>query len=353
MRPAQGGIRRHVDTLCRHLGALGVQCTVAAPPGSGAFGSPILHAPIRARFSLADLQAARIIARPARSVHLLHGHGLRGAWIAYLASRISRTPFVLTLHNMAPPNLPFPARWALANVLGHARAVVAVSAAVANSLEAAGCHAIHPIVIPNGIDLAEFDVPPEDLERFRRQMDLPPQAPVVAAAGRFSPEKGFHVLLQAVPIVHKAHPAVRFLLAGTGPQEQRLRRTAPPGVVFAGYLPCTAPLFLCSDAVAVPSLTEGQGLAALEAMAARRPVAASSVGGLAETVIHARTGLLVPAGDAPALARAIVSLLDNEDLRRLMGEAGRARVEALYSADLMASRTLDLYRQVLNRDGAG
>ncbi len=354
MRPAQGGIRRHLQTLCPRLAELGVSCSVAAPARSaGDFGVPSLAIPIRGRLSPADLLAAQMVARWAASARsqentacMLHGHGLRGAWIAYLASFMAPAPFVVTLHNVLPSVISLPTRWALARVLRNARAVIAVSEAVAASVEACGIPDVHPRVIPNGIDLAEFDAPEAQPQLLRGQLHLPAAGPIIAAAGRFSPEKGFHVLLKAVSQIAAWHPQVCFALAGAGPQEHDLKRLAPRNTQFLGYLPRVAPLFLCADIVAIPSLAEGHGLVALEAMAARRPVVASDVGGLKETILHGQTGLLVPAGDAESLANALQQLLKDADSRRSMGEAGRARVEAFYTADLMAARIAETYRSV-------
>jgi len=98
-----------------------------------------------------------------------------------------------------------------------------------------------------------------------------------------------------------------------------------------------------ADVVALPSLQEGLGVAALEAMAAGRPVVASRVGGLTEAVVHEETGLLVPPGDPTALATALVRLARDPGLRARLGAAGRARVLARYTAARMAEGTLACY----------
>ncbi|MGC8669460.1 MAG: glycosyltransferase family 4 protein [Chthonomonadales bacterium] len=348
MRPAQGGIRRHVQMLCPRLAAMGARSLVAAPPGHTNLEVPAIAVPIRGGLSPADILAAGIVARSSREAHLVHGHGLRGAWIAYLASSIAHKPLAVTLHNVMPPAMPLPARWALTRIFRHARAIISVSRAVEASLQSQGFAACRMELIPNGIDLAEFEAQASELSLFRAQLHLPGEAHLVASAGRLSPEKGFHILMQAARILEDLHPNAYFAIAGSGPEESALRAMAPPHVRFLGYLPRVAVLLLCADLVAIPSLTEGHGLVALEAMAARRPVVASNVGGLTDTILHGDTGLLVPAADAASLAQAIGRLLGDEELRSRMGEAGRARVEAFYTADLMAARTFQLYRHILN-----
>jgi glycosyltransferase involved in cell wall biosynthesis len=95
----------------------------------------------------------------------------------------------------------------------------------------------------------------------------------------------------------------------------------------------------------MPSLKEGLGVAALEAMATGLPVIASDVGGLREVVEHGRSGMIVPPANAEAIASAIGQLAESAELRSQMGAAARARVTENYSMEKMAARTLALYRE--------
>ena len=97
----------------------------------------------------------------------------------------------------------------------------------------------------------------------------------------------------------------------------------------------------------MPSLRESFGIVALEAMAMKLPVIASRIGGLEEVVEHERTGLLVPPGDAAALAEAIRTLAENPEMRRNMGEAGRQRVAEKFSIESTIRRTEALYLECL------
>jgi len=112
---------------------------------------------------------------------------------------------------------------------------------------------------------------------------------------------------------------------------------------MVGFRRDVAACLAAADVVALPSLQEGLGVAALEAMAAGRPVVASRVGGLAEAVVHEETGLLVPPGDPTALATALARLARDPGLRARLGAAGRARVLAHYTAARMAEGTLACY----------
>jgi glycosyltransferase involved in cell wall biosynthesis len=117
-------------------------------------------------------------------------------------------------------------------------------------------------------------------------------------------------------------------------------------VSLAGFRPDVLALLKGLDLFVSSSITEGLGGSILDAMAASRPVVATSAGGIPEVVEHGVTGLLVPPHDAGALADAIVALLRDEPRRRRMGEAGLARVRARFSVDRMVDETLAVYARV-------
>jgi glycosyltransferase involved in cell wall biosynthesis len=112
-------------------------------------------------------------------------------------------------------------------------------------------------------------------------------------------------------------------------------------------------LLWASDIFAMPSLNEGLGVAALEAMACGVPAIASAVGGLREVVEHDRTGILVAPARADEIGAAIVRLANSAELRTTMGAAARQRVEQNYSMSTMADRTLALYRAALEKTRGG
>jgi L-malate glycosyltransferase len=121
-----------------------------------------------------------------------------------------------------------------------------------------------------------------------------------------------------------------------------------------GFVRDVRALFAASDIVVfptMPALSEGFGLAALEAGAAGLPVVASNVGALPEVVIHLRTGIVIPPGDRDALADALVRLSRDPCLRRYLGHTGANRARTLFGIDAMVARTLEVYREVLTSSG--
>ena len=160
--------------------------------------------------------------------------------------------------------------------------------------------------------------------------------------------KGHAVLLEAARRLGSTASPVRYVFCGDGSAREALTTAAQPlgdRVRFAGFQRDVAPCLAAADIVALPSLHEGLGVAALEAMAAARPVVASRVGGLAEVVVPRETGLLVPPEDPAALAEALATLIADPATRARLGEAGRARVLAHYSAARMAEGTLACYSE--------
>jgi glycosyltransferase involved in cell wall biosynthesis len=183
-------------------------------------------------------------------------------------------------------------------------------------------------VVPYGVDLREFRPRPR---RERSEV-------VVGAVARLSKEKGLHYLLQAFALMAGRYPQARLLLAGDGPERQRLERLASrlglgERVRFLGEVPHEqVPEVLQQlDVFAMPSTYEGFGVAALEAEAMEVPVVASRIHGIPDVVLDGETGLLVPARDRQALAAALERLAVDGDLRRRLGQAGRAFVAEHYS----------------------
>jgi glycosyltransferase involved in cell wall biosynthesis len=164
--------------------------------------------------------------------------------------------------------------------------------------------------------------------------------------GALERRKGHAVLILAARALVPLVRGLRYVFCGEGAERAALERDTLglwDAVRIAGFQPDMAPAFAAADVVAMPSLQEGLGVAALEAMAAARPVIASRVGGLAEAVVDGETGLLVPPGDAVALGTAIARLAKDAALRRELGAAGRARVLARYTSAQMAEGTLACY----------
>ena len=242
-------------------------------------------------------------------------------------------------------------RYAL-NRLTHPLAdrVVCVSQRVADF--AAGVIGIPPqklVVVPNGIPVEEFQM--DNKAETRAALGISVTSLVIGTVGRLHPVKGTRHLIEAFAQCRTSCQLV-LLVIGDGPQRAQLESLAQrlgiaDRVYFLGNRTDVPRLLQAMDVFVLPSEWEGMPNAALEAMATGLPVVATAVGGTPEVVVDGVTGLLVPPRNSEALAQAIAQLLADPELRRRMGQAGRERVEQLFSVEQMVRKTEALYEELL------
>jgi glycosyltransferase involved in cell wall biosynthesis len=246
--------------------------------------------------------------------------------------------------------------------------VAAISRAVADALEQAGVRKDRVAIIPSGVDCDRFRPPASAArERARIALGLTARDIAVGTVGMLEARKGHRHLIEAMELLRDSGaagaadavgPRVRCFIAGAGSlsasltDEIRAQRM-DESVTMMGLVGDSRNLLWALDIFAMPSLQEGLGVAALEAMACGLPVIASSSGGLKDSVKDGITGMHVPAGDARALADAIARMAANAELRSTMGAAGRERVVLNFAMEAMARGTLALYRACLQDRARG
>ena len=207
-----------------------------------------------------------------------------------------------------------------------------------------------------GFDGASFEIVHYGIEPNGAPRAYEDRQPRLLCVGRLIPIKGHIVLLRAFAEARRQLPDLRLDIAGRGPLEPALRALAKElgiddAIRFLGYV---APVQSAIEDVAivvVPSMGEGFGMVALEAMERARPVIAAEIGGLGELVEEGVTGLLVPPGEADPLAQAIVRLASDLPGAAAMGEAGRSRALEQFLQERCTDRTELLYRDQLERRG--
>lgn len=228
----------------------------------------------------------------------------------------------------------------------------------------------HISVIPNGIDLARFEQP-VPAGTLHRELNLPPDTPLIGLVTRVKPMKGIDDFVRAAVVIASRFPTARFLIVGDGlvaeggtstasveigkdPYWQELEQLIgqlglKDRVIFTGFR-ADVERVLANLAVSVqPSLSEALSNVVLESMAAGVPVVATHVGGMTEAVHDGENGLLVPPRDPNALAAAVCHLLDAPNLASRLAQAGRRTADRFSMSRMVASTSL-VYEGLLKRD---
>jgi len=284
---------------------------------------------------------ATLLARhlQAEGVTHIHNHFAGpSASVSILAARLADIPFSFTLHG--PADLAEPVRWSLGDKIAAARFVACISnyARSQAMLMSDPAHWDRLRIIHCGVDPALY-------RRDRVETDDPRLHLVFV--GRLAPVKGLRVLIEAL-LARQTGDDVRLTIVGDGGERATLEAMAAPlgeAVRFTGYQSQdeVAAILATADAFVLASFAEGVPVVLMEALAANLPVIATRITGVPELVEDGVSGLLVPPGDANALAGAIDRLAALPDRGASMGPAGRAVVEAEFDISIEAARLATLF----------
>lgn len=212
------------------------------------------------------------------------------------------------------------------------------------------------VCVRAGIDL-EFVRPVADKAALRARLGLDPERPLVVSVGRLVDQKRVDWLLRAWQSVGERNPEAELVIIGDGPERLALealgRELQLKRCRFLGFQPGGHAFFEAADLAVVTTLFEAPGFTVLEAMAAGCPVVATAADGVAESVLRAGAGRLVPVADPGALGVAIVELLADRSLRERMAAGGRQFVEAQHSLPAALAEHFALYRRIAGGNGGG
>ena len=363
-----GGAQQVVVTLAKYLAAGGhrlIVCSFRDGPlrtDIEALGIPVVLVPGRRGSVLALHRVAQQTIRIRKTlaelverydIDVIQTHLLRS--LDFLTATLSRSdgaPLVYwTFHNsnftlrrehlpshrwmLKPKQLTY--RWLYRLGSRRVSGLIAVSDEVRLSmLDEIGPVDDKIVVIANGVDVERYG-DASNSGTLRSELGLKPDDFIMVMVGTFKRQKGHIHLIEAASLLREAHQSVRILVVGDGELraeiEDRARQAQLDGMLrFLGSRRDIPRLLAASDCFVLPSLWEGLPIALLEAMAAGLPCIATDVSGTRQVVVPDATGMLVPPGDSSALATAMEDMLANTDGARQMGEAGKRRVESLFSA---------------------
>ena len=356
-----GGAGVLLCNLLRHFDRERIESAVARPRGSALI--PRLRAldvplyPLRHpcdRYSHASAQELCTVIRSfgADAVHA------NAALCARVAARRCHVPVLHTRHCCYPPQglLRIPVVRTLAGLANRSLSdrVIATADAAAENLRALGVPTKRIRVVINGSEEVRV-VSKEELIGFRRRFDLEESDFTVGICARLEPCKGHHTFFEAARLLLDWFPQrrFRFLVVGSGSREQELRELSArlglgESVRFMGFLEDMAPLYrILRINVNCSTGTETSCLALSEGMSAGVPFVASDYGGNPAMLGESQAGFLFPTEDANALADGIYRIAVDAELERCMREAARARYEQCYTAERMAERVSEIYRELL------
>jgi glycosyltransferase involved in cell wall biosynthesis len=280
---------------------------------------------------------------------IVHAHGFKADIYVYFALRATRIPFVSTCHTWYDNSLLLFLYGVVDRfVLRRYARVAAVSDEVKRRLLKAGVRGEAIRLIRNGIELHPFDHAAPSL---REDLALD-GAPVVGLIGRLSSEKGIDIFLRAAALVLVEFPSAKFVVVGEGPDKEKLERLVDElniraSVSMLGRRGDMPSVYASLDIMVSSSRQEGLPIAILEGMASSLPLVATAVGEVPTVVLDGRTGLLVPAEDVDLLAKGILQLLRNPEMRTRFGAAAKQRVEEEYSAARMTADYLGVYAEAI------
>jgi glycosyltransferase involved in cell wall biosynthesis len=295
----------------------------------------------------ADLLRLRSLVR-SEAIDVIHCHHSHDHWLGSLAGRSAA--LVRTFHNARAVK----SSWPSTALYRRTDAAIAVSAEIEERCRRAGFPADRLHRIDGVVEIARFDVR-QDGSAVRKEFGVG-AGPVLGSVARLAANRGHELLIRGFRFLLARYPGARLLLVGKGEARPRLEAFVSElglteQVLFTGYRDADLPgvLQALDVFVLMGAGSDESCRAALEAMAASRPVVARRVGALPDTVVHGVTGLLVEGEGPEAVAAALERLVEDPALAQRMGRAGRRRVEEAFSPERHAERVEAVYRAALGR----
>jgi L-malate glycosyltransferase len=343
-----GGGEAQVFGLLQNLAHWGHRNDLATPPDGELFRRSLdlsirkIPLTIRNDFDITGVPALRRLIRQER-YDIVHFHTKRAHALCLWLPRGHRAPKFIVTRRMDYPE----ARNSYTRVLYNRRVdgVVAISQSIVDRLSDAGVNRRMIRLIYSGID-------PRPFRGLLNKEQRPDEPPVVAIVAVLEERKGHRFLLDAARVLKDRGRTIKYVLAGEGSHKAQLQHWVQmlglqQEVSFLGFVKDVPKLLSSINVLALPSLYEGLGVAALEGMAAAKPVVGTRVGGLAELIIDGQTGLLVPPGDGTALAEAIEKLISDPAMAQAMGQRGAERVSRDFTIEQVARKNEEYYYALL------
>ena len=346
------GGEQQASYLIRGLAERGHRCIIAGKPGSAFLsrdhGVPDLvriAVPCRGELDLfTSFRLARVIRE--HQIDVVHAHSSHALTYAVLARMFARRGAVVASRRVdfAPkPNLF--SRWKYRQP----DRIVAISGCIARVLRSFGIGDAQLRTVHSGIDPKRLEAAPLS----RASLGVPEGAPLAGNVAALVGHKDQATLIDAVPHILRACPEFRLVIAGEGPLRPQLEAQIAclqvgHAVLLLGQRNDVPALLRALDVFVMSSKEEGLGTSVLDAMACDVPIVATNAGGIPEMIRNEETGLLVPVGDAQALASAVLCMLDESALRDSVTRNARGLLLQRFTVDRMVEGNLAVYSELLS-----
>ncbi|MCX7020134.1 MAG: glycosyltransferase family 4 protein [Candidatus Sumerlaeota bacterium] len=356
-----GGQSARILTECLLMREHGHEVMISAPPGSQLVAraracgliatEEVAYAGgLRWRTVRDAISMRRLIKR--FQPDIIHVNGGRDSWLVatVLCWRRGRPRIARSKHNMYPIKPHFFNWWLYGRFFDR---IVCVSSSVRQLCESTGFIPTQRLcTIFGAADCTPFDQAQGLRNDMRREFGYDDSHIVIAMTGRFRPEKGHGVLLDAAPMIFKAIPAARILIIGSGSLLGQIKtRIRSEGlhdhIKLAGFRTDIAACLSAADIFVQPSIMEGLSVSLLEACAARLPITASRTGGMPDVINDGANGILTEPGSAKELATTAIKLANDPALRNRLGSAARQTVEERFSMTAMAHKLDAMYQSMV------
>lgn len=292
-----------------------------------------------------------------RNIGLLCTHGYKADLLGTLAAHRAGIPVACFLRGWTGEDWKVAAYEALDRLcLSFADRIVCLSETQGKQLSRRRAFRHKVRVVANAVEVPDISPPQRTTARqeLRAKFNIPVGAPIVAIAGRLSPEKGATCFLRAVPEIIRGHSLTHFIVFGDGVMRNRLIALAAKlgsssaQVHFAGFLSDFRELLQGVDILVNPSLSEQMPNVVMEGMAAGLPVVATAVGAVSELAGKEKTIELIPPGEPPAIAQAVLTLLKRPEKAAALARSARRRVERTFSPACQQEAFRALYAELLD-----
>ena len=291
---------------------------------------------------------------------LIHSHGVRANFLCRLAARpLPHLPVITTVHSVLRYDYPNTISYFLASRMEFwtrqwNKHYIAISKAIRQILLNEGINEKQITLIHHGIDIEEFNIS-ESKDQIRDTLGIPKDAFVIGSVSRLVPIKGLNDILNALSQVIEKFPNIHWLAVGEGPERQNLdllvkTRNLEGNIHFLGFRQDIPRCLKAMDLFISSSYSEGFGLSLIEAMASRIPIISTPVGGISDFLLDHINGLAVPSHRPDEIARCIIKLYENPQLREKLISAAYQTVHEKFTLEKMADHTLDLYNKLYREE---